>query len=496
MTLFSGVLSFSGGWVPTVSLFLVTICFVVLRRRYSMLDDIPGPFFAAFTRLWHVRHIIIGDQNLQLVKLHKELGHFVRVSYNEVSVSHPDAIKKILLAPLPKAPWYEVMQFPDWRWVNPMSVLDPKKKNELSKNFAPAYSNSNLLQSEAIMDEVIARLCEWIDKHVKSEEPMDLDWFFTYTSFDIMGEIAFSKQFGFLASGTDVGNTIHNIATLNVYGAIAGFFPRLHYLLANPAVTWTKLMPYGLLYDMTFSTIDERRKNPDARYDLIAHWFKVHEEHPERLSMRNIEAHTFQAVGAGSDTVSTALQSFVYHIIRNPEGNHWQRIRDEIRAAQQQGRCKDPVISFADAQKLPYLQASIKEAMRVFSPTPMALARTVPADGLTIGDKTFAPGTLVSVNSWVIHFSTEIWGKDAAEFRPDRWLEPNGAALEKQFMPWGQGYASCPGQNIARLELSKIAATIVRDYDIRQVDPKQQWHWKARFAMLPHDWPVYITKAT
>jgi cytochrome P450 len=89
-------------------------------------------------------------------------------------------------------------------------------------------------------------------------------------------------------------------------------------------------MPYGLLYDMTFSTIDERRKNPDARYDLIAHWFKAHEEHPERLSMRNIEAHTFQAVGAGSDTVSTALQSFVYHIIRSPEGNHWQRIRDEI----------------------------------------------------------------------------------------------------------------------------------------------------------------------
>lgn len=55
-----------------------------------------------------------------------------------------------------------------------MSVLDPKKKNELSKNFAPAYSNSNLLQSESIMDEVIGKLCEWIDKHVESQEPMAL----------------------------------------------------------------------------------------------------------------------------------------------------------------------------------------------------------------------------------------------------------------------------------------------------------------------------------
>lgn len=73
--------------------------------------------------------------------------------------------------------------------------------------------------------------------------------------------------------------------------------------------------------------------------------------------------------------------------------------------------------------------------MRVFSPTPMALARRVPEGGLTIGDKTFAPNTLVSVNSWVIHFSTEIWGPDAAEFRPDRWLGENAAALEKNFMP-------------------------------------------------------------
>jgi hypothetical protein len=42
--------------------------------------------------------------------------------------------------------------------------------------------------------------------------------------------------------------------------------------------------------------------------------------------------------------------------------------------------------------------------------------------------------------------------------------------------------------------MAKIAATIVRDYDIRQVDPKQEWSWKARFGLLPHDWPVYVTQ--
>lgn len=64
----------------------------------------------------------------------------------------------------------------------------------------------------------------------------------------------------------------------------------------------------------------------------------------------------------------------------------------------------------------------------------MGLPRVVPDGGLTIGDKTFASGTILSVNSWVIHYSTEIWGPDAAEFRPERWLAGNADTLDKYFM--------------------------------------------------------------
>lgn len=53
---------------------------------------------------------------------------------------------------------------------------------------------------------------------------------------------------------------------------------------------------------------------------------------------------------------------------------------------------------------------------------------------------------------------------------------------------------SCPGQNIAKIELSKTSATIVRDYDIRQVDLGQKWKWRAYFTVAPHSWPCYIEK--
>lgn len=44
------------------------------------------------------------------------------------------------------------------------------------------------------------------------------------------------------------------------------------------------------------------------------------------------------------------------------------------------------------------------------------------------------------------------------------------------------------------MELSKLAATIIRDYDIRQVAPGQEWSYRAAFVAAPHSWPVYVKK--
>lgn len=72
------------------------------RRFFSPLRDVPGPFWASLTRLWHVKIIIDGNQNEQLRDAHERYGPFVRMAPNEVSVSHPEGVKKLLLATLPK----------------------------------------------------------------------------------------------------------------------------------------------------------------------------------------------------------------------------------------------------------------------------------------------------------------------------------------------------------------------------------------------------------
>lgn len=75
-------------------------------------------------------------------------------------------------------------------------MLDPKDKNECSKYLSTGYLQHNVSKSEPAMDTNISKFIGWMDKFAAEKRPMDLDKFFTYVSFDITGDIVFSKPFG------------------------------------------------------------------------------------------------------------------------------------------------------------------------------------------------------------------------------------------------------------------------------------------------------------
>lgn len=422
-------------WPASIVAGLVLLITVIIyRRHFSPLKDIPGPFWASFSRLWHIRITLDGNQNEQLTQAHEKYGHFVRLANNEVSVSHPDAIRRVLLAPLKKGDMYKMSTFPDWRYQNPMSIVDPKRKVELSKQFASGYTLTNALKSEEAMDGLVARLLEWMDRSAASQEPMELDRYVTFLTFDLLGEVLFSKPFGYVAAGEDIGGSIATNLRLVGTHAVASHFRAVQLAALNPLTS--RLLPWGHLFNTAFRALAERRASPDARFDVVAHWLRTAAEHPDRLTERDILANATANVGAGSDTVSCAAQSFLYHMTRRPE--LWRRARDEIRASQRaDGSCRSRVIQYNDAVKLPFFQACLKEALRIHNPVPMGLPRVAPKGGLRIGETTLPEGTTVSVSPWVIRHSKEIFGPDALEFNADRWLGPDASRLDKYWCPAG-----------------------------------------------------------
>lgn len=123
-------------------------------------------------------------------------------------------------------------------------------------------------------------------------------------------------------------------------------------------------------------------------------------------------------------------------MIRHP--GIWQRAQQEIdRAIKEDGICSEPVVSYADAQKLPYLQACFKEALRTFHPVTMGTPRVAPKGGITVGGRSFPAGTTLSLNTFSMNLSKDVWGPDAKEYKPERWLVEDAASLEKNFLPVG-----------------------------------------------------------
>ena len=133
---------------------------------------------------------------------------------------------------------------------------------------------------------------------------MDLDRFFTYMAFDIAGELTFSKPFGFIDEGRDIGNAVSTNQALQIFLCTFGFYRRASYLLCNPLVTWTQLAPVGHIVNTAAAAIKERQKNPDAKFDMCSHWFKGIEKAKKEGYGNFDERHLLSAsvsnLGAGS----------------------------------------------------------------------------------------------------------------------------------------------------------------------------------------------------
>lgn len=134
----------------------------------------------------------------------------------------------------------------------------------------------------------------------------------------------------------------------------------------------------------------------------------------------------------------------------------------------------DEPFRWSEVHKMPYLQAIIKEALRWHSPLSQLLPREVPAGGATICGRFFPAGVQVGCNSWIVQRDPELFGDNANEYYPERWLESPPdliAEMEASSLAFGGGTRVCVGKNIALLEMSKFLPQFFRVFKIDLVDP-------------------------
>jgi cytochrome P450 len=170
---------------------------------------------------------------------------------------------------------------------------------------------------------------------------------------------------------------------------------------------------------------------------------------------------------AGADSTATAVRCIFLHITTNPL--IYLRLRNEILSAEASGLISSPVITNAEAINLPYLQACIKEGLRIWPPLTGLMTKKAPPEGDTFNGVFIPGGTDIAYSAWGTHHNTKTFGADAEVYRPERWLEKTGETLARMERSvecvFGSGRYGCLGKQVAFIELNKVFAQ-VRNLDV------------------------------
>ncbi|KAF3480344.1 benzoate 4-monooxygenase [Arthroderma uncinatum] len=466
-----------------------TLPVLASRRR----RDIPGPFLATFTNFWLFYQCRRKKRSLAVELAHKKYGKFVRIQPNHISIAAVDAIQAIYGHGngFLKSDYYDAFAGPKHR-----SIFNTRDRDEHSRKrraVSHIFSAKSVGQFEQyICNNIRIFVGKWNGLCDRQQTEVEatyaqidaLPWF-SYLSFDIIGDLAFGAPFGMLSSEDDLADAcktvdaaptcVAAIEVLNRQGEVSatlGCYPQLK--------PFSKYFPdtffqYGVeaIDNMAGIAIErvKRRLNPDVltkntRVDMLAKLMESRDEHGDKLSRDELITESLTFLVAGSNTTAVTLCSVLYFVVSTP--GVLERLQGAIDEAVSPGA---DIPSFDMVKHVSYLQWVIWETFRVHSAFSLGLPRQIPKGNapVDICEQTFYPGDVLSVPTYTLHHSTDIWGPDAEAFIPERW-DPTTRLTTHQkdaFMPFGVGPRACIGRNLAEMELKCIVAAVFRNFEFK-----------------------------
>jgi cytochrome P450 len=370
-------------------------------------------------------------------------------------------------SPFTRGPWYAALKLHPER-DNITSYVDEAKHTSIRNRMAPGYSGKENPHMESDIDAKLLQMFALIQNKylAKPEEgtfrTVDLSRVTSFFTLDVISKIAFGQPFGFLDNDADpfgyLANLMQFLPAIIVFGVYTELTNIMKMRFIKPLLP-SSSDPRGLGRVMGFARdrVAERfGSTPLVREDMLASFIK------RGLTQDELESETLTQITAGSDSTASALRITLHFVSTCPPV--LAKLLHEVREAIAEGKVSRPVISDVEARRLPYLQACIKEGLRIYPPVTGLMAKQVPPGGAVIsvdGTEKFAPGgTQIGWNSWGMMHDKHIFGADADVFRPERWLGEKEVECvtrmnETVALCFGSGRFGCLGRGVAVMELNK-----------------------------------------
>ena len=395
--------------------------------------------------------------------------------------TNADLIRRMssVRSPFTRGEWYSCLKLhPDHE--NVVSLVDERQHSELRSRMSPGYAGKDNAHLEKDVDEQLQKFFDLVNsKYLARPEEgvyrtVDLSRITSFFTLDVISKIAFGHTFGFLERDEDPFGYLKNLEQFLPAIIVFGVYTELTKILKIPLLKAalpksTDKRGLGRVMGFAKERVDERfGSKPVVRQDMLASFIK------HGLTQEELESETLTQITAGSDSTASSLRLTLHFICTAPP--ILERLLAEVEAAIAAGKISRPIIKDSEARQLPYLQACIKEGLRVYPPVTGLMAKLVPKGGVTIdvdGVERFVPGGVqIAWNSWGMMRDQSIFGADCEIYRPERWLPKDnsekeqariGKMTETVSMVFGTGRFGCLGRGVATMELNKaIIETLLR----------------------------------
>ncbi|KZT70257.1 cytochrome P450 [Daedalea quercina L-15889] len=468
---------------------LYFVAHAVYQSFFSPLAALPGPWYSAISDFWLTTHVVRFQQCRIVQALFDKYGPVVRVGPNKVAFCNATTMRSVYCVhKFDKSSYYKSLLTNNND--HAMTTLPHAEHAVRRKAYSSHYIPSNLALFQTDLQDLCLKLVDTLGRTFGST-PVDCLDLFRHLMVDIIGTTVFGRLPGSLDNWAK--NIQDPLAT-----AVYDFPKRGVMRSAVPTWAWNLvcLIPNnrlrqvcdsdrimaqfvaGRLYEMRTNLQagpvgggTDTEKLPLLQRMLLHRVFATNECMPDKDIISEGMGHLV----AGVDTSSTTLSYLLWELSRRAD------IAKRLQAELDEAMPDRAVIPDAVAlTKLPYLNAFIKEGLRLYGAAPSLLERVVSSTSPSGLDDSFdlmgyavPPGTIVSTQAWSMHRDASVFPSPET-FLPERWLAVDGvdgederlAMMNQHMVPFGVGSRLCGGHALAQLVMRMVIAVVARNLNI------------------------------
>ncbi|KAL2276001.1 hypothetical protein FJTKL_01403 [Diaporthe vaccinii] len=370
--------------LTTIAVVLYHAFNIIYNVRFHPLAPFPGPLARGASRLPYTLSILNGRLHTDTAALHRRYGPVVRVAPNELAFADPSSWKDVMGGGSKElAKWGEAYLIPDFLPPHLQNTVDKEHHKMLRRAVAPGFSDQSLRAQEGLVAKYIDTLIERLRERCVAGRSsggsfgqdteksgsgggsavVDLERWYRFTVFDIIGDLALGESFGCLNGGdfhpwikgvTDAGKVMWLLTAASMYPIAKKVS---NWLFATVATRG-----FEMHNNMVKPMMERRMAQGADRPDLINPIIMKKDEW--NLTANDMISHATVFIGAGSETTAGVLTAVTSFLLENPD--KLERLKREVRSA---FTSRAEISLDAVNSRLPYLIACTEEALRLYPQT-------------------------------------------------------------------------------------------------------------------------------